>query len=164
MFRHWYARPGKSSAAGTAAAPPLPDADAGDIRQYRDRSETLRAAFAEVLALTGIPPAWVSLVAQRAALPDGGHGIHARMILRHWDARLFQGAPQLERLLALRAQALDANHRLWLHGISWSFALSDQDEAAIPPLPAASAWVPQARGRRADAWQKTVAVDPRRVK
>lgn len=83
------------------------------------------------------------------------------MILRHWDARLFQGAPQFERLLLLRVQALDGSHRQWPQGVSWSFALSEQDEAALPPLPAASAWVPQSRRRNVEAWQKTMAIDAR---
>ena len=162
MFGNWYGRKRKAAEDHPEfPATLVDDGDAAQVSQYRHRSEVVRTAFAEVLALTGIPPGWLSLVAQRAHLPDGGHGIHARLILRHWDARLFQGAPQFERLLLLRVQALDASHRQWLQATSWSFALPEDQEAALPPLPAASAWLPRSRSRRDEAWQKTMTIEAR---
>jgi len=61
-----------------------------------------------------------------------------RLLIRHWDPRLLLHAVALQNALIVRLLASDPLASDWLMGVSWQFALADED--ACPPLPHPGSW------------------------
>jgi hypothetical protein len=102
------------------------------------RKELVRVATRDALLHNGIPGSWVKAEPLTQAAPGREPGVHVRLSVQHWDARLMVHAVALQQNLERRIHALDPAAEQWLMGISWQFAL--QDDSLCPPLPHPGSW------------------------
>jgi hypothetical protein len=105
------------------------------------RKDLLKVVLREMLLRNGIPSEWLSADMLRTTSPrrgDQGHGIHVRLLVRHWDTRLLAHSVALEQDFYQRLMLLDATAPSWLMGFSWQFALPDL--SVCPPLPHPGSW------------------------
>src|SRR5688572_24212098 len=64
------------------------------------RKDLLKVVLREMLLRNGIPSDWLSADMLRTTSPrrgDQGHGIHVRLLVRHWDPRLLLHSVALEQ-------------------------------------------------------------------
>ena len=116
----------------------------GDPRhQFIVRRDLLRLVLRDITTRSGIPSAWIELRAMPATGSDKTQGIHARLMLKHWQPLILAHAPTLERLLMQRLIALDPIADQWLLGLSWQLSLAE--EPAMEPLPRPGSWTAPAR-------------------
>lgn len=102
--------------------------------------EVVRISMRDTLQAAGIPPAWLRVEPLSMSLPDRDTGVHARIVVRHWDARLMHYAPAIQQALEQRILTLDPAAHGWLLGCSWQFSL----RSGVPPeLPPAQMWSAQ---------------------
>lgn len=102
------------------------------------RKDLLRVVLREALFRNGIPAAWLAPEVLRTVHRGRDSGLHMRLVLRHWDPRLLQHAPSLERDVLARLQLLDPSAQNWFAGFSWQFGLADAED--LPPLPHPGTW------------------------
>lgn len=111
------------------------------------RKDLLKAAMRDTLLRNGIPEHWLAADLLRTNSPARKEqGVHVRLLVKHWDARLVQYGVALEQDFYQRLLVLDPLAASWLMGFSWQFAMSDL--SACPPLPHPGSWtapVPQGR-------------------
>ena len=102
------------------------------------RRELVRVTLRDTLIRHGIPTAWVG---SEMLLASGGGkkpGIHLRLLLKHWDARLLTHGVAFEQTFLNRLSLMDPLAPAWINGISWQFALAD--ESGCPAMPDPSLW------------------------
>lgn len=128
---------GKGGAGATrAAAAQGPQSTLGSPQSVR--KEVARLAVREALRHNGIPAQWIRSEALTTAAPGRETGVHVRLVVQHWDARLMLHAVALQDAIEKRIATLDPEAGQWLMGLSWQFALDDA--AACPALPHPGSW------------------------
>lgn len=110
--------------------------------QNAGRREVLRVGLRDSLIRHGIPKDWVGLEIIQTHVQGKEHGLHLRLLLKHWEPRLLTHSVAFQSSVAKRVALLDPHAPEWLAGISWQFAL--EDEAKCPPLPHPDTWTAQA--------------------
>jgi len=106
--------------------------------QHGVRKEVLKLVMRETMQRNGIPESWLSADLLRTASPRREPGIHVRMLIRHWDARILQHGVALEQEFYRRLLAMDPLAANWLMGFSWQFAM--EDLSRCPPMPHPGSW------------------------
>jgi hypothetical protein len=108
------------------------------------RKELLRLALRESLKHNGIPANWISADALVATATGRQPGIHVRLVMKHWDARLPVHAMAFQQNFETRLLTLDPLATSWLMGISWQYELPA--DADWPRMPHPGTWTaaPQA--------------------
>jgi len=136
---------GRSSAGSPDSFPHsqliLPDAGAAKVlnaKRDATRRELLRHALRDTLNRQGIPTSWLTADALISTSRTGMQGVHWRLVVQHWDARLAVHAVALQQKLRHRLMTLDPMAVNWLTGISWQF--SPQNESDCPSLPHPGVW------------------------
>ena len=102
------------------------------------RKELLRLALRESLKHNGIPANWISADALVATATGRQPGIHVRLVIKHWDARLPVHAMAFQQDFETRLLTLDPLATNWLMGISWQYELPA--DADWPHMPAPGTW------------------------
>lgn len=102
------------------------------------RRELLRVVLRDMLHRQGIPPDWIGAEMLTTTGRNGQRGVHWRLLVKHWDPRIVMHAVALQQVLQRRVTTFDPTSTIWLNGISWQFALSD--ESVCPALPRAGSW------------------------
>jgi len=117
------------------------------VSQNSARREMLRVVLRDTMNRHGVPSTWITaetLVASSRA--RGQNGIHWRLSIKHWDARLPAHCVAFQNNLIKRVMTFDPMASDWLMGISWQFALDD--ESACPPMPQPGLWTAEAHAPR----------------
>src|SRR5687768_14112189 len=127
---------GASRAGSAASAQAAPHSTLGS--QQSVRKEVARLSVRESLLHNGIPAHWIRAEPLTTAAPGRDAGVHVRLVVQHWDARLMPHAVALQDFIEKRILALDPEAEQWLMGLSWQFAL--EDASACPPLPHPGSW------------------------
>lgn len=127
---------GATQAGGAAASAQGPQSTLGSPQSVR--KELARIAVRESLLHAGVPAQWVRAEPLTTAAPGRETGVHLRLVVLHWDARLMLHAVALQDFIEKRILALDPQAEQWLIGLSWQFAL--EDASACPPLPHPGSW------------------------
>lgn len=102
------------------------------------RRELLRVVLRDTLGKHGIPANWIGCEVLVSSANSREPGVHLRLVLRHWDARLMLCAPALQKSLQLRLEQFDPLAMHWFRGMSWQFDLPDA--SICPPLPSDTVW------------------------
>lgn len=100
-------------------------------------------ALRETLLRHGLPTEWITADILSASSRNREPGLHLRLAIRHWDARLPPLCVSLQNSLVARLLGFDPMAAQWLHGISWQFALAD--ESGCPAMPHPGLWTAPAR-------------------
>ena len=106
--------------------------------EHAARRELLRAVLRKTLNRHGIPTTWLGAEMLAATSRGRQTGIHWRLLIKHWDPRLLPHAVALQNSLVLRLLNHDPLASEWLMGISWQFALAEED--TCPPMPYPGFW------------------------
>lgn len=106
--------------------------------QSRTRRELLRVVLRDTLNRHGIPAGWLEAEVLVSTSRSGERGIHWRLVVKHWDARLLTHALAIQQALLKRLTTFDPLASNWLTGVSWQFAAPG--EAPCPPMPHPSSW------------------------
>jgi len=109
--------------------------------QHAIRKDLLRMVLRDTLNRNGIPATWMGVEALAATSRGREPGIHARLTVRYWDARLMEHAVALQDNFEKRLFAMDPLAGNWLLGISWQFML--EDKSSCPALPHPGSWTAQ---------------------
>lgn len=131
----------KSAAQRAGPASVQPNAAAstrGPSSQQSVRKELVRVSVRDSLLHNGIPAGWIRAEPLTTAIPGREAGIHVRLVVQHWDARLMHHAVALQEYVEKRIMSLDPEAEQWMMGVSWQFAL--QDVSRCPPLPHPGSW------------------------
>src|SRR5438067_10195278 len=112
--------------------------------QNTTRREMLRVVLRETLQRLGIPVQWIGAECLTATSRKGERGVHCRLLVKHWDARILTHGVAIQQALIKRVMAFDPTSPTWLNGVSWQFALPD--ESACPPLPHPGSWTSEPHG------------------
>lgn len=115
------------------------------------RRELLRVVLRDTLQRQGIPAEWIGAEALTTTSRDGKRGVHWRLLVKHWDARIVTHGVALQQALIECVIAFDPMASEWLHGISWQFDLAD--ESVCPPLPDPVSWTARAHAQATPATQ-----------
>lgn len=143
---------GGSTAAASAPASQLaPHSAPPTTTSANDpRRELLRVALRDTLRRHGIPESWISAEMLRSNSRGRSPGIHWRLTIRHWDARLPACLVALQESLVGRVQGYDpVESDSWLHGISWQFRI--EEGRGWPALPHPGSWTAPPREHHAAA-------------
>lgn len=116
-------------------------AAAADVAHMR--RELLRSVLHKTLARHGIPAAWLGAEMLVATSRGREAGMHWRLLVKHWDARLLTHAVALQNSLVTRLLGADPLAADWLTGISWQFDLPD--DASCPAMPQPGYWTAEPR-------------------
>ncbi len=120
-----------------ATAQPM-DSSQDFAAQLPTRRELLRVRTRNTMRLSGIPEGWIE--PQVLAEPEGGRTfLHLRLVVRHWDERLFRYAVAFQTQLMTEIERIDPQARQWLLSIVWCFPLDMT--CPYPELPQPSAWM-----------------------
>lgn len=130
-----------SSASGFSNSSLLNQAPSDARQQFTVRRDLLKLVLRDTLTRTGIPTAWMDVQAVAATSSAKGAGVHARLVVKHWNPQLMMHAPGLEHSFGQRLMALDPLADQWLMGFSWQLALAPDVEVA--PLPRPGTWTAQ---------------------
>jgi hypothetical protein len=126
--------------------------------QNTTRRELLRVVLRDTMNRHGIPTAWVTPEILSTTSRNGERGVHWRLHVKHWDARLLEHTVGIQNALIKRVLTFDPLAANWLNGISWQLSLDD--ESMCPPLPPAPTWTLQQQARPAAAEpQQPIEVD-----
>lgn len=106
--------------------------------QNTTRRELLRVVLRDTLNRHGIPTNWLTAELLTTTSRTGERGIHWRLVVKHWDARLLEHSVALQNALVKRVLTFDPLAVSWLNGVSWQMAL--EDESMCPPLPPPPTW------------------------
>ncbi len=142
-------RPAKpaSSRPGPATAQAGGPSTRGPSSPQAIRKELVRVSVRDTLLHNGIPAAWVRADPLTTSAPGRETGVHVRLVVQHWDARLMQCTVALQEHVEKRILALDPAAENWLMGLSWQFDL--EDVSHCPPLPHPGSWTLPADAPRA---------------
>jgi len=125
--------------------------------QNTTRRELLRVVLRDSLNRHGIPTAWIVPELLTTTSRGGEKGIHWRLHIKHWDARLLECTVSLQNALIKRVLAFDPLAANWLNGISWQLSLDD--ESMCTPLPNPTSWTMQQKPVRVAEALAPVEVD-----
>lgn len=106
--------------------------------QHSIRKDLLKVVLRETLIRNGIPASWIGADLLRTTSPRKEPGIHVRLLVRHWDARLLECGVAFEQDFFKRLQAMDPTSGNWLMGISWQYAM--EDVSRCPEMPHPGVW------------------------
>lgn len=112
--------------------------DASDARQFTVRRDLLRLVLRDLMTRNAMPTAWLEVHVLAAASRQNARGVHARLVLKHWQPLILEYAPQLERQFIQRLMAMDPLADQWLLGLSWQLELPA--DTPLKPLPRAGSW------------------------
>ncbi len=102
------------------------------------RRELLRVRTRNTMRLSGIPEGWIE--PQVLGELEGGRTfLHLRLVVRHWDERLFRYAVAFQTRLMTEIERIDPQAHEWLLSIVWCFPLDML--CPYPELPEPSAWM-----------------------
>ncbi len=127
-----------TSRPGPAAAQAGGPSTRGPSSPQAIRKELVRVSVRDTLLHNGIPAAWVRADPLTTSAPGRETGVHVRLVVQHWDARLMQCTVALQEHVEKRILALDPAAENWLMGLSWQFDL--EDVSLCPPLPHPGSW------------------------
>ena len=102
------------------------------------RKELLRVVLRDTLNRSGIPREWVTADMLVATSRTQVSGVHLRLTVLHWDARLMVHSMAFQEKLQQRVVMLDPTAVDWLLSISWLFALPDS--SVCPAMPHPGTW------------------------
>lgn len=131
-------RPAAAASRAPRSVAAAPSTRSGAANAQSVRKELVRVSTRDMLMHNGIPADWVRADPLTTAAAGREPGVHVRLSVLHWDARLMVHAVALEQNLRRRVQTLDPQADQWLMGVSWQFAL--KDESLCPPLPHPGSW------------------------
>lgn len=131
---------GRPATRPVAASTQFAPASVMPSSEQHSRRELLKVVLRDALRRHGIPYEWITGEALTSTSRQRESGLHWRLAIRHWDARLPALCVALQNSLMERLHGFDPTAPSWLQGVSWEFALAD--ESACPALPPASAWRP----------------------
>jgi hypothetical protein len=120
------------------------------------RKELVRVCVRDMLLHNGIPADWIRVEPLTTSAPGREPGVHARLVVVHWNPRIMLHAVALQEYLEKRIGTMDPAAELWMMGISWQFALPDV--SGCPPLPHPGSWTAPLA---ADAFEPPSAADTR---
>jgi len=132
------AKPASSRPGPASAQPGAGPSTRGPSSPQVVRKELVRVSVRDTLLHNGIPTAWVRADPLTTSAPGRETGVHVRLVVQHWDARLMQCAVALQEHVEKRILALDPAAENWLMGLSWQFDL--EDVSHCPPLPHPGSW------------------------
>ena len=136
--------------AGPASVQPAAAASTrGPGTQQSVRKELVRVSVRDSLLHNGIPANWIRAEPLTTAIPGRDAGIHVRLVVQHWDARLMHHAVALQEYVEKRVLAMDPQADQWMMGLSWQFAL--EDVSRCPPLPHPGSWTSPDASQQASA-------------
>lgn len=147
LFGRSAARPAASRSGPTSAQPGAGPSTRGPSSPQTVRKELVRVSVRDTLLHNGIPAAWVRADPLTTSAPGRATGVHVRLVVQHWDARLMECAVALQEHVEKRILSLDPQAENWLMGLSWQFDL--EDVSHCPPLPHPGSWTAQADAMRA---------------
>lgn len=123
------------------------------------RKELLRVVLRDTLNRNGIPRDWVVADLLVATSRTKEPGIHMRLQVRHWDARLMLHSVAFQEKLHQRVVMLDPQAIDWLLSISWLYALADSSVCPAMPHPGTWTAVPAADQKITDDASNQARVD-----
>lgn len=123
------------------------------------RKELLRVVLRDTLNRNGIPREWVVADLLVATPRNKEPGIHMRLQVRHWDARLMLHSVAFQEKLHQRVVMLDPQAIDWLLSISWLYALPDSSVCPVMPHPGTWTAVPAADQKITDDASNQAHVD-----
>lgn len=113
------------------------------VSQNTTRRELLRVVLRDTLTRHGVPSTWITAELLTTTSRNGERGIHWRLHIKHWDARLMTSTVAFQNALIKRVLTFDPLATNWLNGISWQLSLAD--ESMCPPLPNPTTWTMNSR-------------------
>jgi hypothetical protein len=108
------------------------------VSQNTTRRELLKVVLRDTLNRHGIPTPWITAELLTTTSRSGERGVHWRLHIKHWDARLLPCTVSLQNSLIKRVMTFDPLAVNWLNGISWQLSLAD--ESMCPPMPNPTSW------------------------
>lgn len=102
------------------------------------RRELVRVVLRDTLRTHGIPSDWIGLETLTVTSREGKAGLHARLLIKHWEPRLLPFCVALQVSLQTRMTVFDPLADNWFAGLSWQFAVPDT--SVCPPLPEPGFW------------------------
>jgi hypothetical protein len=148
------ASPRARTAGGQAAAGP---STRGASPAQAVRKELVRVSVRETLLHNGIPGQWIRAEPLTTSTPGREAGVHVRLVVQHWDARLMHHAVALQEHVEKRILAVDPLAEQWLMGLSWQFDLDDVSR--LPPMPHPGSWTAPVEPARPNPSTATPAPD-----
>ena len=103
-----------------------------------NRREMLRLVLRDTLNRHGIPATWIGAEALNVTSRQREPGLHWRLVIKQWDARLLPHLVSFQHSLIKRVTAFDPMASSWLMGMSWQFQIDD--ESVCPEMPHAGFW------------------------
>jgi hypothetical protein len=140
------AKPAASRPGPASAQPGAGPSTRGPSSPQTVRKELVRVSVRDTLLHNGIPAAWIRADPLTTSAPGRETGVHVRLVVQHWDARLMQCAVALQEHVEKRILSLDPQAENWLMGLSWQFDL--EDVSHCPPLPHPGSWTSPAEAPR----------------
>ena len=141
------ARPASSRSGAAGAQAAAGPSTRGSSSPQSVRKELVRVSVRDTLLHNGIPAAWIRADPLTISAPGRETGVHVRLVVQHWDARLMQCAVALQEHVEKRILSLDPEAEKWLMGLSWQFDL--EDVSHCPPLPHPGSWTSSGEAPRA---------------
>ena len=148
LFGKAAAKPAAPRAASSVQNSVGPSTRGGGGTPQSIRKELVRVTVRETLLHNGIPSAWIRADPLTTSAPGRDAGVHVRLVVKHWDARLMHHSVALQEHVEKRILALDPQAEHWLMGLSWQFDL--EDVSHCPPLPHPGSWTAPADAPRAE--------------
>lgn len=127
------------------------------VSQNTTRRELLRVVLRDTLTRHGIPSTWITPELLTTTSRNGERGLHWRLHIKHWDARLLTCTLAFQNALIKRVLTFDPLATNWLNGISWQLSMAD--ESMCPPLPNPTTWTLHARPAAAEQAPQQASAD-----
>jgi hypothetical protein len=90
-----------------------------DGSENTTRRQLIQMLVRDALLRYGIPTRWIECQILTVSSRSKGQGLHLRLIVKHWDARLMQYAVAFQNALMTELTGFEPRAKEWLHGISW---------------------------------------------
>jgi hypothetical protein len=105
------------------------------------RRQLLQALFRDCVRKQGIPADWVECQVMEVRSRSRGEGLHARLVIRHWDLRLLTYSYAFQLRLLSAVSRFEPEASTWLHGVSWEFDVGNT--CPYSEMPEDSLWRPK---------------------
>jgi hypothetical protein len=138
------AQAGTPRPAAKQAAKPVPKESRDSQHTIEDNSDNgtrrqlVQVLLRDCLRRHGVPPGWVECQMLLVNSRSRGPGLHVRLVIRHWDARLMTYAFAFQKELLAAITQFEPQSATWLHGLSWEFNIGD--DCPYPDMPDAAVW------------------------
>lgn len=122
---------------------PVKPRNSRNLRQSKDstRRELIRVALRDTLAKHGVPTAWIASealnVTRTRAKGAQEPAMHVRFLIRHFEPELLSQGLAVQRTFLKRVSVFDPKADRWLNGVSWQFALLEDNSAHLMAAPSA---------------------------